>query len=1498
MVALDDLRKKFLFAHKAIAKKKKNVCETRIKVCTILQVSPITASEPFNAFLKKLSFAKSNASADNVNKRLSLVNFLNFRNVESQKSELLSRSNCLGKPECAIAKAHKALKALKARKVPKVPKACEAIILYVNKDRTKNKGEEAKAEVKVLIALKARKVHKATKACEAVTPESRKCYKAATSAKITKAQKKERKVKAVITAFINETLTLRHQISVIQHRIATAGDVHPNPGPPTPGRPPAQGGPPPPSSQSHSSRKKEAALSVTTYNVRGLNDGRKMRHLTNYVNKLFSKNKDVIAGFQETYVEKAGRLPFMLRGNFVQTAGNGNSLGVITMLSHHLNVVGSKHIGSRAHVLACQRASENSTAYIIANVYAPNQNNEEKIKFFEELADLILEFEEVYDCKNTIVLGDLNVVLDSKWVKNRQYNAPEKKIAKAVNELMLDLNLTNACNEVSNFTWRRPNTDVFSTIDYVFHNTGELTLVGNSSDWSLSMSDHAAVKCDFAFTGKEVGKRSKVTRLDPSLIKDRERMLRIKEVINALMAMIPADWNPHIRLDYLKMCTRTVWEKHQAERKRIESDEEAQINEELNKAISKLETSDLSEREKADLIEYIEELRIDKASEIEKKGERLAEKLGTKWYNEGEKSTRYFMRLLNRPMPDKFKELENANGELIKGETEIEAEIVSFYKNLYESYDKSKINVTEDQSFLNEINPITGDREDQIVKPIDIDELGRTLKTCRDSAPGPDGICYSIISALWNHYGPTIVEAWNHSLRTGKLTPSHKVSFLKLIPKAGKDPKKLTNWRPITLSNCDHKIITKTYSNRICKEVTNVIGARQTAYLKGRLINDNVRGLIASINVANTEENIDGLIVSLDAKKAFDSVEHGYIERCLISFGLGKFVPIFKTLYSELSSDILINGKIVKGFQIKRSVKQGDALSCVLFIMCMEPLLRNIEVNNDIGNVRSGSLEKDLPKVYAYADDVNAVIKNNQASIQALFQEYGRLTNASGLELNADKTEILKIKTNNAGIQESFNVNYLDREYNLTTCQETKINGILLQQDPTAMQENNVRNAIGKMKAAFAGWSRRGLSTLGKILIAKTYGISQIIFLMQSLMLNVKMYKEINAMLYKFIWNRHFNAAKAPERIKREIVNKPINLGGLGMLDVCELDEGLKLRALGRLLNTEHPMLRLIRDKLDNTEYFYPSSQSKLDPVTVEGIKLLGIDRRKLLFNSKLKSDRITVGKVREMKLHRIIKPGKRPSILFFNAWISGIRKVGDLSTAALEKLRPIIITDLMPTLENAVRLNLPESNARGALEEETFYDGKSYRKLSSLTSKEIRISRCNNMPICDFKIGLVLTQCESLSYFSKIRKLSSTKHKDTILRILHKEVYTKSKLHRYGLADSPKCPRCDEIEDLTHKVVLCAYAERIWKQVISITNPLRTTPATTNIGTVVGADIGSNLVTLTINAEVCQRILYLKDSNEYLIHPRKFVELAIKAVERKEKDPELKRALGTLLAD
>ena len=805
-----------------------------------------------------------------------------------------------------------------------------------------------------------------------------------------------------------------------------------------------------------------------------------------------------------------------------------------------------------------------------------------------------------------------------------------------------------------------------------------------------------------------------------------------------------------------------------------------------------------------------------------------------------------------------------------------------------------------DPSFFDNILRLSGDEGQSVSEPISIDELAKTLATCADSAPGPDGIPYSVIKAVWQTFGRILLDAWNYSLSTGKLPQSHKVSFLKLIPKAGKDAKRLTNWRPITLSNCDHKIITKVYARRVSAKIEKCIEERQTAYLKGRLINDNIRSILASINVTNSEENISGLLVSLDAKKAFDSVEHGYIEKVLTEFGLGSFVSIFRILYSELESDIIVNGRIVKGFKIKRGVKQGDALSCVLFIMCMEPLLKNIECNAAIATIRSNKLGCELPKLYAYADDVTGVIKNDLTSLQGIFNEYERLTNISGLQLNADKTEILPIKSSNVRVDVNnlyFDFMYEQRAHRVKACLTAKINGIVFQQDENELKKNNVAIALKRTDDHLKKWSRRCLSILGKILIVKTFGLSQLIFLMQSLSLSESNFKEIKHVLYKFIWNRHYLAAKAPERIKREITNKAINLGGLGMLDIEELDNSLKLKAFGRLKDSRHPMLCLLRDKISLNEYFFPEDKVQCDSVISKAVELLKLNRQASWQDRLLYSDKHYVSRLKEIALSKAVSNLGRNSLAYFAIRRLGITKVGELDGLQLENLRPFVTQHLFRAIKETLPITLPNV-PNVPLENNFSVIAKSkLLDLSKKTSKEIRGPLGNSEPLTIFKIGVIMTPTEALSLFAQIRRLTNVRHKDMLLRLLHGELYCKEKLNRYGLITSPNCPRCSEPETLTHKYIECAYSRLVWKECLKLTNKIRRdiNPIETESEKIFCCN-EPDQVALTIHAEILLRIKALKDDADYLLLPKLLVKNAVIAISKRELKRELKEKALSLL--
>jgi len=105
------------------------------------------------------------------------------------------------------------------------------------------------------------------------------------------------------------------------------------------------------------------------------------------------------------------------------------------------------------------------------------------------------------------------------------------------------------------------------------------------------------------------------------------------------------------------------------------------------------------------------------------------------------------------------------------------------------------------------------------------------------------------------------------------------------------------------------------------------------------------------------------------------------------------FIDTVKTLYNAIKANIMLNCYKSTKIKIARSVKQGDALSCALFILCVDPLIRKIETNPAIESVplpRSNYYNIDIKgKIGAFADDVGMAVKNNSSTIKAIFDEAG-----------------------------------------------------------------------------------------------------------------------------------------------------------------------------------------------------------------------------------------------------------------------------------------------------------------------------------------------------------------------------------------------------------------------------------------------------------------------------------------------------------------------------
>ena len=152
----------------------------------------------------------------------------------------------------------------------------------------------------------------------------------------------------------------------------------------------------------------------------------------------------------------------------------------------------------------------------------------------------------------------------------------------------------------------------------------------------------------------------------------------------------------------------------------------------------------------------------------------------------------------------------------------------------------------------------------------------------------------------------------------------------------------------MSLLNIDYKIATKTIANRISKVLAKLIHEDQTGYVKGRYIGQNIR-LVKDIMKVTSLDNIPGMAIFIDFKKAFDSVDWNFLVKVLEAFNIRKWI---KTFYTDISSCVINNGHASEFFNLQRGVRQGCPLSGVLFVLCAEILAQAIRNNNNIKGIQ------------------------------------------------------------------------------------------------------------------------------------------------------------------------------------------------------------------------------------------------------------------------------------------------------------------------------------------------------------------------------------------------------------------------------------------------------------------------------------------------------------------------------------------------------------------
>ena len=191
---------------------------------------------------------------------------------------------------------------------------------------------------------------------------------------------------------------------------------------------------------------------------------------------------------------------------------------------------------------------------------------------------------------------------------------------------------------------------------------------------------------------------------------------------------------------------------------------------------------------------------------------------------------------------------------------------------------------------------------------------------------------------------------------------------------------------------------------------------------------------------------------------------------CLEAFNFGpSFIQWVRTLHTNISSCVLVNGFTTGYFPVSRGVRQGDPLAPLLFILSLEVVLTRLN-NND--NIQAFEFSGKQIKYTAYADDITCFCRNIQ-SMKMVFKVFEEFSIISGLYLNKTKTEGIWVGKDRHNGEKTNDIHWADKSI--------RILGIHFSYDQEVVRKLNFDKRLDEIKCTFLRWKNRKNSTVENI---------------------------------------------------------------------------------------------------------------------------------------------------------------------------------------------------------------------------------------------------------------------------------------------------------------------------------------------------------------------------------------------------------------------------------
>ena len=378
------------------------------------------------------------------------------------------------------------------------------------------------------------------------------------------------------------------------------------------------------------------------------------------------------------------------------------------------------------------------------------------------------------------------------------------------------------------------------------------------------------------------------------------------------------------------------------------------------------------------------------------------------WFQEGDRNTRFFhARASSMFQKNLIEGIFDADEVWQVDQEEIEKVFIEYYSDLFISSKPSKF-----AEIAEAMQPkVTQSMNAMLVREFQASEVHKTLKQMYPlKAPSPNGMPPLFFQKFWFTVGGLVTKTILDFLNLGITPPKFNETHIVLIPKT-KSPKRVIEFRPISLCNVIYKLASKTLANRLKNILPAIISDTQSAFVNGRLITDNVLvvfEMMHHINLKKTGTTRE-MALKLDMSKAYDRVEWARLEKIMEKLGFhSRWRRLMMQCISSVTYDVRINGKPSGHIIPTRGLRQGDPLSPYLFLLCAEGLSAPIKKASADGLLEGISVSRGGPCLshLFFVDDSLIFCKATIEECEVLQRVMSKNEKASGQQLNRSKTSL------------------------------------------------------------------------------------------------------------------------------------------------------------------------------------------------------------------------------------------------------------------------------------------------------------------------------------------------------------------------------------------------------------------------------------------------------------------------------------------------------------